>query len=108
MPDNLHVRCFLHSVDCEMDTEAEGFIGTRNNSALNHGTVTSFSCDSEHCSRPNFCSNACIRSRTCYNGTWIGVFPTCTGTLTGAVNFNTSTYMYDGKGFVPISMLKLL
>ena len=72
---------FLHSVDCETDTEAEGFNGTRNTTALTHGTVTSFSCDSEHCSKPNFCSNACISSQTCYNGTWTGVFPTCTGTF---------------------------
>ena len=92
---------------------------TRNTSALTHGIFASFLCDSdsEHCSRPHFCSNACIHSRTSYNGTWTGNFPTCTGTINGAVNFNTNICMnkcmkeicaHCGKGFGQLLMVQLM
>ena len=58
-------------MDCENDTEAENFNGMISDTALTHGTVISYTCNTD----------MCPGARTCFNGYWSGVIPACDGTF---------------------------
>ena len=55
--------------DCEVDTGAVGFNGTRDTDAMTHGTTVIYSCTSD----------MCTGTRICFDGVWNGTLPSCPG-----------------------------